>query len=175
MGKQQNKNKKQQNSSKTEQNNGHLTDKQARFVSEYLKDMNATQAYKRAGYQVKSDEVAGASARRMLRNVTVRTAIKEEQKIIREKNRISTGWVLDRLKDNVERCMQLEPVRDKEGNVTGVYKWEPQGANKGLELIGKHIGMFIERVEHTEKQANPLANVPTEQLKKLLETVKAKK
>jgi len=47
-----------------------LTDKQRLFVREYLKDMNATHAYLRAGYKV-AENVAAASATRLLRNVKV--------------------------------------------------------------------------------------------------------
>ena len=45
-----------------------LTEKQQRFVEEYLVDLNATQAAIRAGYSVKTADVQGS---RMLRNVKV--------------------------------------------------------------------------------------------------------
>ena len=49
-----------------------LTEKQQRFVDEYLIDLNATQAAIRAGYSVKT---ADQQASRMLTNVKVQQAI----------------------------------------------------------------------------------------------------
>lgn len=51
-----------------------FTPKQKLFVQEYLKDMNATQAYIRAGYRV-SQKVAEAAGPRMLGNVKVFDAV----------------------------------------------------------------------------------------------------
>jgi phage terminase small subunit len=55
-----------------------LTPKQARFVQEYLVDLNATAAYRRAGYDA-SGNAAEASAWRLLRNAKVQRAIQEAQ------------------------------------------------------------------------------------------------
>ena len=52
-----------------------LTPKQQRFVSEYLQDLNATAAYKRAGYKARSDGVAASSASDLLRIPKVAAAI----------------------------------------------------------------------------------------------------
>lgn len=52
-----------------------LTAKQRLFADEYIKSGNATQAYIKAGYQVKSDGVAAAASIRMLRNVKVKSYI----------------------------------------------------------------------------------------------------
>ena len=51
-----------------------LTEKQQRFVDEYLIDLNATQAAIRAGYSAKTADVQGS---RMLANVKVQQAISE--------------------------------------------------------------------------------------------------
>lgn len=51
-----------------------LTEKQQRFVDEYLIDLNATQAAIRAGYSAKTADVQGS---RMLGNVKVQQAISE--------------------------------------------------------------------------------------------------
>jgi hypothetical protein len=56
-------------------------------------------------------------------------------------------WVLERLRENVERSMQAKPVLDKEGQPTGEYRYEAAAANRALELIGKEIGMFVDRAE----------------------------
>jgi phage terminase small subunit len=54
-----------------------LTAKQARFVAEYLRDLNATQAAIRAGY---SPNVANRIGSRLLTNVVIAAAIAEAQK-----------------------------------------------------------------------------------------------
>lgn len=51
-----------------------LTDKQQRFVEEYLIDLNATQAAIRAGY---SEHLANTNANKLLQNTTIQKAISE--------------------------------------------------------------------------------------------------
>ena len=58
--------------------------KQDLFVKEYLKDLNGTQAYIRAGYKVKDENSAAVMANRLLRNVKIQekiqAAMKEREK-----------------------------------------------------------------------------------------------
>ena len=58
-----------------------LTEKQRRFVEEYIKDYNATQAALRAGY---SEKTASTSGYRNTKNDEIQQAIKERQNEIRE-------------------------------------------------------------------------------------------
>lgn len=59
---------------------------------------------------------------------------------------IKTGldreWVISRLMNVVERCMQAEPVMNKEGENTGTYKFDAAGANTALRMLGDTMGMF---------------------------------
>lgn len=66
---------------------------------------------------------------------------------------VSIPWVIERLKTNVERALQAEPVRDAEGALTGEFRYEGSVANRGLELLGKYLGMFVEKAEvkHTHE------------------------
>ena len=127
-----------------------LTPKQQRFVDEYLIDLNATQAAIRAGYKADNADVTGP---RLLGNVGVAAAIKARQQVRAEASELSEQWILDRLKQNVERAMQAEAVIDRDGNETGLYMYQGNVANKALELIGKHRGMFVERTEVRHKGA----------------------
>lgn len=54
-----------------------LTPKQAQFVAEYLADanLNATEAYKRAGYKAKNDNVAAPEAAKLLQHPGIQAAI----------------------------------------------------------------------------------------------------
>ncbi|SDR25218.1 hypothetical protein SAMN05519103_01504 [Rhizobiales bacterium GAS113] len=59
---------------------------------------------------------------------------------------IDRQWVIQRLVENVERAMQLEPVM-RGGIATGEYRYHAGAALRALELIGKELGMFVERSE----------------------------
>ncbi len=71
-----------------------LTPKQARFVSEYAKDQNATQAAIRAGYAKASAEVQGC---RLLRNDHIRAALAKAQARIAKRNEITTDSLVAEL------------------------------------------------------------------------------
>jgi len=59
---------------------------------------------------------------------------------------LSKQWVIERLIENANRAMQAVPVCDGDGP-TGEYKYDGAVANKALELLGKEVGMFIDRAE----------------------------
>lgn len=71
-----------------------LTDKQERFVQEYLIDLNATQAAIRAGY---SEKTAYSQGQRLLKNVEVKKLIEEGQKTVAERNNITIDRVISEL------------------------------------------------------------------------------
>lgn len=70
-----------------------LTPKQARFVEEYLVDLNATQSAIRAGYSAKT---AGQAGERLLRNVEIAAALQEAQAKRSERTEITQDMVLQR-------------------------------------------------------------------------------
>ena len=82
---------------------------------------------------------------------------------------LDTFYVLKNLKSVAERCMQAEEVLDREGNPVFIqgpdgeyapqYKFDQAGATKSLELIGKHVGMFNDKVkhEHTGADGKPIS------------------
>lgn len=131
-----------------------LTDKQELFIREYMKDLNATQAYIRAGYKV-SENVAKTNASRLLSNANIRARIDELINKRSEKLELDAQWVLTKLKDVAERCLtEVEPILEfdhdsRSMQETGEYRFDSQGANRALELIGKHLKMFTDKVEHS--------------------------
>ncbi len=148
-----------------------MTPKQQRFVEEYLKDPNATQAAIKAGYSPTNADVTGP---RMLGNVGVAAAINEGQAARSERTKIDADWVLERLSRLYDTSMadflsipdsegqphfdlsaatpeqlaaieglQLDTHREK-GEDRGVVekiKLTLPGKLKTLELIGKHVGV----------------------------------
>ena len=126
-----------------------LTDKQKLFVKEYLVDLNATQSAIRSGYSVDSARQIGTDN---LSKTYIQEAIQKEMAKRAEKTELTAEWVLKNLKSVAERCMQEEAVMKYEGGEyveTGEYKFDSSGANKSLELIGKHLKMFTEKTEFT--------------------------
>lgn len=132
-----------------------MTPKQERFVQEYLVDLNATAAARRAGY---SDKTADRIGPELLGKTCVAEAIQVAQVERAAQAKVDAQWVLDRLVANHDRAMQAVEVLDREGNATGVYQYSGVVANKALELIGKHLGMFVEKRqhEHTGKDGGPI-------------------
>ena len=128
-----------------------LTEKQMKFCEEYLVDLNATQAAIRAGY---SEDSAKQIAYENLTKPYLVEYLEARQKQLREKTQITQEWVVNRLKEISDRCMQAEPVLKFIGGEyveSGEFKFDSSGANKATELLGRHIGIF----EKDNKQKTP--------------------
>ena len=127
-----------------------LTDKQAAFVREYLVDLNATQAAIRAGY---SERTASRIGPQLLGKTWVREAIEKAQAKRARRVEVTQDYVLSNLVEVVERTMQRAPVLDRKGEqVTdeegrAVWTFDAKGANRALELLGKHLGIFTDKVQ----------------------------
>jgi phage terminase small subunit len=126
--------------------------RQERFCHEYAKDQNGTRSVKAAGYRCTNDGSAAAASSQLLKSIKVKARIMELQGDQRralvqsaEQNLIDQAWVVNKLVSNVDRSMQAEAVLDKFGRPIGTYTYEGNVANRGLELIGKHLGMFQEK------------------------------
>jgi phage terminase small subunit len=117
-----------------------MTPKQQRFVDEYLVDLNATQAAIRAGYSAKTANVIGHEN---LTKPDIAEAVMAAMRERAQRIEISQDYVLQSIVDTVERCKQPAVF-----NAAGVLK--------GAELIGKHFGMFKERVALENPDGGPL-------------------
>jgi phage terminase small subunit len=126
--------------------------KQQRFVDEYLVDGNATQAAIRAGYAPRAATQAGS---RLLtyEHVAVALQVKEAARaaaLVAEREAQSPAsvvpqlWILDKLRENVERAMQVRPVLNRDGEHTGEYAYQGAVANKALELLGRAVRLFAD-------------------------------
>lgn len=120
------------------------------FCQAYVKGEtagNATGSYKRAGFKGDRRKASRTLQREDVRGriaeIVARLGDIEEKATAKaiEKLGIDKEWVLSRLITNVERAMQAEAVVI-EGVQTGEYRYEGNVANKALELLGKHVGMF---------------------------------
>jgi len=136
----------------TENSNAHskksnLSPKQEKFVNEFLVDLNATQAAVRAGYSKNSARRIGSQN---LSKLDIQEALRKRRQELMRNTKLTPEYVLNHLKENVDRAMTSVPVLDKAGKLTGYYTYQGNVANRSLELIGKHLGMFTERIEITE-------------------------
>lgn len=131
-----------------------LTPKQARFVDEYLKDLNATQAAIRAGYSEKTARQAGAEN---LSKPVIQQAIQSHMDERAHRTKIDADFVLQGIAKNIRRCEQGEVVRDKagdlvmieteDGEMAPMYRYDATNALKGYEMLGRHLKLFTDKVD----------------------------
>ena len=110
-----------------------LSRKHRAFVSEYLIDLNGTQAVIRAGY---APGCARVTATRLLADANISAAIHVEFMARSLRTEITRDFVLNRLR--------IEALGDGEDTTSAARI-------KALELLGKHLAMFTEKreVEHS--------------------------
>ncbi len=133
-----------------------MTPKQEAFAREYLIDLNATQAAIRAGYSAKTAEQQG---HQLLKKTSVAKAIREGRVARAERTEISADYVLTTITETIERCRQAKPVLDRKGDpvmvetehgdIVPAYTFDSTAVLKGAELLGKHLKLFTDRVEHS--------------------------
>ena len=158
-----------------------LTPKQARFVEEYLRDLNSTQAAIRAGYSKRN---AGKIGPELLGKTRIATEI-DVAKISRsERTSVDADWVIKRLVEEAEadvsdlydedtgdlKSLKEWPKIWRQGLVAGIdvevlvvdgvergriKKIRLSDRTRRLELIGKHVKVnaFQDHVHHTGLEA----------------------
>jgi phage terminase small subunit len=162
-----------------------MTARQARFVEEYLIDLNGTKAAIRAGY---SKTTARVIASKNLKKRNIAAAIAKAQQARSERTSITADQVLLELKQLAFSSIANYRVDPTTGEVTLTEDAPPEamsavsnvkrkvshkafGANKVdeteveialwdkpsmLKLAGRHVGLFPNRIELTGKGGNPL-------------------
>ena len=143
-----------------------LNEKQKLFCQEYLKDLNATQAAIRAGY---SEKTAKSQGQRLLTNVYIKEFLEKQNEQRQERVKVDADYVLKTITETIERCAQKEQVMEycpaeKAMVPTGEWKFEHRGVLKGCELLGKHLKLFTDKVEHSIDKT--LEDIITESFKK---------
>lgn len=151
-----------------------LTPKQQRFVDEYLVDLNATQAAIRAGYSARRADMIGhenlgkpgiAQAIAERRAALQRTTQITQERVLAELARIAfgdqrqlMGWgptgvrlrPSDELDDDQAAAVaEVSETVTKDG---GTLKLKTHDKVKALELLGRHLGTFDDRVKVTLDQ-----------------------
>lgn len=128
-----------------------LTPKQQRFVSEYLRSGNASEAAKAAGY---SEKYAAQNADKLLKNTKVARAIEKGQERRNDRLELEEDFELKKAIELLQMCMDPkhvysfatgEPMKDKDGNY--VMQFDSKGANTALQTIAKLRGKFVQKVQ----------------------------
>jgi len=139
-----------------------LTPRQARFVQEYLadKELNASRAYVAAGFKAKNDTVASVCASTLLATSKISRVVARAMAERAVRVGITQDWIVTNLRAVAERCMQAEPVTNMRGEaLEGQFRFDSHGANRALELLGKHLGMFVDRTSLEGPEGGPMAFV----------------
>lgn len=147
-----------------------LNERQRRFTREYLVDLNAAAAARRAGY---SDRTADRIGHRLLSHVEIAAAIQAERVARSHRTQVTTDRVIRELADMAfydpgdigaaeisgpaDIAKLPEPVRraivgwswDKQGRFT--LKLSPK--TPALDLLGRHLGAWKDKLE-VEVRAN---------------------
>jgi len=128
-----------------------LTPKEARFVSEYLVDLNATKAAERAGYKKHTARQAGS---RLLSDVNIQAAIEAAKLERSERTQIDADWVLTRLANEADADMA--DLYDDNGDLLPVEEWPliwRQGLVAGVEIEALYEGEGEDRIQvgHVKK------------------------
>lgn len=114
-----------------------LTAKQRKFCDEYIKSGNATEAYFKAGYQIKSNEAARANASRMLTKANIKEYIETRLKQLESKKLAGAREVLEYL-TSVMRGEQTESVATAKGIYDNVPVSAKDRISAAKELLKRY-------------------------------------
>lgn len=125
------------------------------FAQAYVRHKNGTQAAKEVGFKGGKDGNSFAvRAHEMLKKPEVQKRIAElNQQLVKETMKaakVDRAWVLDRLKENAQEALE---------------RGDRAAANRALELLGKELGLFIDR---KMVLTGPLEALSAPQLQRLL-------
>jgi phage terminase small subunit len=141
-----------------------MTEKQKRFVDEYILDLNATRAYKVAYPGIKNDNVAWSNASRLLSDAKVSGYVAERLASISAAKLADAQEVMEYL-SSVMRGEQTEQVPILCGD--GCQRLTSKDLSgkeriKAAELLAKRFGLLTEKLQIEGTLA------PTDELKNIL-------
>lgn len=157
-----------------------LTDKQQRFVDEYLIDLNATQAAIRAGYSVRTANEQGAQN---LAKLSVQDAISKKmaarsrrtgvnaERVVLELAKVAFAKMTDivdsngKIKEDASpddlACIESIKYKESDNEYGGSVEREVKIASKlkALELLGKHLGIWSDKFNVTVEKSEKLDDI----------------
>lgn len=145
-----------------------MTDKQKIFADEYLIDLNATRAYRKAYPNCKKDSSADAAARKLLGNTRIQKYISDRMEERQKRTEVTQDRVLQELayiafarvtdyatvRNDVVKIKNTdelteEQIRAISGIKEGKFGIELKlnDKEKALELLGRHLGMWNDKLD----------------------------
>lgn len=119
---------------------GELEPRQIEFIRVYLVNgMNGTKAAAEVfgmGYNA-----AANKAHTLLHDPRIASVISAEMQSRMRRLRVDGDWVLEQAVEVFHRCMQVEKLLDRDGNLTGEFRFDATNSLKALNLIGKHVNV----------------------------------
>lgn len=132
------------------------------YIAELIKGKSQRQAYLIA-YPKSSkwkEKTVDERACRLFNADKIQARYKElletTRKQIEKKCLVDVEYVITSIKEVAERCLQRKPVMVREGkrmvqktddDGEGVWEFDSAGANRSLELLGKHLKLFTDKLE----------------------------
>jgi len=169
-----------------------VTPKQKIFVDEYLIDFNATQAAIRAGY---SEKTAAEIGKENLRKPYIQEAIQKAIEERSERTKITQDMIVKELatfgfaniQDYIKHSQDgliifksiddipekaaraIESIKVINNGKKGSVEFKLHSKSRGLEMLGRHKGMFLDKLEHSGGITHKLS---MEDLKKSLKELR---
>lgn len=142
-----------------EYENDGLTELQREFCVQYVACNNGLESARRAGYSNKNDKSLGVQASKLLALDKIQNKI----------NQLRIDIKMDAINDtDIDKETVIKWIADI-ANPINEFKYNPTQRMKAMELLGKAIGLFVEKKEITQEiNLNNPANLSDDELDKLL-------
>lgn len=172
-----------------------MTKNQKIFVDEYLIDLNATRAYKTAYPNIKNDVVAATNGGRLLRNAQIKIEIEKRMKEREKRTEITQDKVIKELANlaftdridivtitsgrviiqnfddlTIEQRACIAGVKETKFGIEVLF----YGKEKALEMLGRHLGMFNDKIEVKGELETGVQNLTDEELSTQIAILEAK-
>jgi phage terminase small subunit len=134
-----------------------MTEKQKLFCDEYLKDLNATRAYKEI-YKIKNDNSARALSSKLLTNINIKNYIDQKLEELESKKIADVKEVLQYFTSVVRgesesEYVVVEGYGDGVSRATTISKTpDEKDRLKAAELLGKYHSIFKDKVDVSVKK-----------------------
>jgi phage terminase small subunit len=136
--------------------NNDLNERQKRFADYYIETGILVDAYKKAGYKAKNDNVASVNANLLIRNSKIKTYIDERLKPKDDARIASADEVLQYLTKAMRGEIDEEVVAvEQQGDYTSKAKIvsiqiKPKDRNDAAKSLAKRYGLLIDNVKINE-------------------------